>query len=167
MVVILSLGIGANTAVFSIVNGVLLRPLVFRDTKRLVVIWQKDETRNQPFIEVSFPDFRDWQEQNTVFDAVAAMPSTNQEYALTGWGDPIQIPGRIVSHECFGMLGVEASQGRTFRPDEDRVSASGVVALSHGLWQRQFGADSSLLGESIILKGNLHTVVGIMPPEFR
>ena len=65
------------------------------------------------------------------------------------------------------MLGVEASQGRTFRPDEDRVSASGVVALSHGLWQRQFGADSSLLGESIILKGNLHTVVGIMPPEFR
>ena len=72
-----ALGIDANTAVFSIANGVLLRPLVFRDTERLVVIWQKDEARNQPLIEVSVPDFRDWQEQNTVFDALAAMPSTN------------------------------------------------------------------------------------------
>ena len=106
VVLILSLGIGGTTAVFSIVNGVLLRPMSFRDTDRLVVMWERDNARNQPLTEVSLPDFRDWQKQNTTFDALAAMPSTNQEYALTGWGEPIQVPGRAVSHEFFHVLGV-------------------------------------------------------------
>ena len=147
-VIALALGIGANTAIFSVVYAVLLRPLPYRDADRLMVA------------NISVPDYRDLKESNQVFDEVAIWASNL--YNLSGQGEPEQITSAIVSPSFFSILG-DALVGRTFRPDEDKEP---LVVLSYDLWQRRFGGDVNALGQTLNLSGKSHTIVGVMPPEF-
>src|SRR5713226_445067 len=148
-IVALALGIGANTAIFSVVYGVLLKPLPYRDADRLLVAG------------LSVPDYRDVEEANQVFDETAIW-ATNQ-YSMTVGGDSQQALGAVVSPGFFSMLG-QATIGRTFTTEDDREP---LVVLSYDLWQRRFGGDQNALGQSVDLGGRSHTIVGVMPPEFQ
>ena len=148
-VVALALGIGANTAIFSVVYGVLLKPLPYRDADRMLVAG------------ISVPDYRDVKESNHVFDDMAIW-ATNQ-YSMTAGGESQQLLGAVVSPEFFAMLG-DPALGRRFSPDEDREP---LAILSYDLWQRQFGGDQNALGRSIDLGGRGHTIIGVMPPDFQ
>jgi putative ABC transport system permease protein len=185
----LALGIGANTAVFSVAYATLLRPLPFRDQERLVVAWKSDETTKHSFVEISIPEFNDWRSQNRVFEHLAAMTTTiyGFNYTLTGRGEPEQIHSARVSADYFPALGVKPSIGRAFTADEDRPGATCVAVISHSLWQRRFNADPNLIGQTVTFNdgGNQSaleaavkpdqtiklndigfTVVGVMPPDF-
>src|SRR5512143_3777639 len=161
----LALGIGANTAIFSVVNSVLLRQLPYRDAQRLIVIWENHQQRGGPEREWAAPaDFSDFRDQAQSFDHVAALLGWGP--TLTGQDEPEDLQGAAVSHDTFAMLGVEPSLGRTFRPEEDRAGAERVVILSHQLWQRRFGADPSIIGKSLTLSGESYTVIGVTPRTF-
>ena len=185
----LALGIGANTAVFSVAYATLLRPLPFRDQERLVVAWKSDETTKHQFVEISIPEFNDWRSQNRVFEHLAAMTTTiyGFNYTLTGRGEPEQIHSARVSADFFPALGVKPSIGRAFTADEDRPGAACVAVISHSLWRRRFNADPNLIGQMVTFNdgGNQSaleaavkpdqtiklndvgfTVVGVMPPDF-
>ena len=185
----LALGVGANTAVFSVAYATLLRPLPFRDQERLVVAWKSDETTKHPFVEISIPEFNDWRSQNRVFEHLAAMTTSiyGFNYTLTGLGEPEQIHSARVSADFFPALGVEPAIGRAFTADEDRPGAAGVAVISHSLWQRRFNADPNLIGQTVTFNdgGNQSaleaavkpgqpiklndvgfTIVGVMPPDF-
>ena len=158
----LALGIGANTAIFSVVNSVLLRPLPFRDPQRLIMIWQNYQQRGGAEREWASPaDFRDLRDQAQSFEHVAAMVGWGP--TLTGQGEPVDLQGAGVSHDMFAALGVDPAMGRGFKPDEDQAGAERVVVLSHQLWQRRFGSDPSIVGRSITLSGESYTVIGVMP----
>src|SRR5439155_3485672 len=163
-VIALALGIGANSAIFSVVNTVLLRPLPYKSPERLVMVWEEAAHLGFPKNTPSPANFLDWRSQNTVFEAMAAM--VERSFNLTGVGEPERFDGRRVSANLFGLLGVDAQLGRTFRPEEDQPG-SRVVVLSHGLWQRRFGADPRVIGQSLSLNGESYTVVGVMPPNFQ
>jgi putative ABC transport system permease protein len=165
-VAVLALGIGASTAVFSVVDAVLLRPLPFADASRLVVAWQRSPDNSLPFIEVSYPDYLDWRQQARAFESMAIIPTVNQGFMLAG-EEPAQVQGRLVSGNFFDVLGARALLGRPLRPDDDRVGAGRVVVLGHGLWQRRFGADPAVVGRKIVVDGTPMEVVGVMPPTFR
>jgi putative ABC transport system permease protein len=154
----LALGIGANTAIFSVVHAVLLRPLPYREPDRLVLAW---ETRGPRRGGVTAPDYVDWKAQNQVFETLAARDAITAN--LTGTQDPERVEGRRVTADYLPMLGVRPERGRLFTADEDRPGASHVVVLSHGLWERRFGADPALLGRSIRLDGEPYQVLGVMP----
>ena len=161
----LALGIGANTAIFSVVNAVLLRQLPYRDPQRLIVIWENYQQRGGPEREWAAPaDFRDFRDLAQSFDHVAALLGWGP--TLTGQDEPEDLQGAAVSYDTFAMLGVEPSLGRSFRPEEDRAGAERVVVLSHQLWQRRFGADPSIIGKSLTLSGESYTVIGVMPRTF-
>jgi len=162
----LALGIGASTAVFSVVDAVLLRPLPFAEPGRLVLLWQSIPERNAPFVEVSYPYFQQIRSRSRTFVGLAAMPSVNSGFTLGG-PEPVRVDGRIVTGNFFEVLGAHAALGRTFVEAEDRVGAPRVVVVSHGLWQRQFGGDPRLVGRTLELDGTPMTVVGVMPREFR
>jgi putative ABC transport system permease protein len=165
-VVTLALGIGANTAIFSVVNSVLLRPLPYPNAERLMTIWEDHRARNGPVNEwTSPPGFEDWRDQAKSFDHVVAFQGWQP--TLTGQGDPEQLVGALVSHDTFAMLGVTPALGRSFRPEEDRQGVEGVVMISHKLWRRRFGADPSLVGKKISLDGVSREVVGVMPAGFK
>lgn len=155
----LALGIGANTAIFSVVNSVLLRPQPFKDPNRIVFVW---ETSPQGQITVSLPDFLDWQKHNQVFENLASY--AYDRYNLTGSGQPEQVRGVIVSGEFFDLLGVEPILGRTLRPEEDRER---FIVLSHGLWQRRFGSNPNIIGQSLLMDNVSWTVKGVMPASFQ
>lgn len=162
-VIALALGIGANSAIFSIVNAVLLRPLPFNDPDRLVFI---SETSQQvPNMSVSFPNFVDWATQNQVFDEMAIF--RGQSFNLTGGDTPERIQGAQVSASLFTTLGVTPVYGRVFVDDEDRPGGNRVVLLSERLWQRRFGSAPDMVGKDLILNGESYTVVGILPAEFQ
>jgi len=165
-VAVLAVGIGASTAVFSVVDAVLLRPLPFADPARLVVAWQRSPDNSVPFIEVSYPDYVDWRAQARSFESMAIIPTVNQGFMLAG-DEPVQAQGRLVSGNFFDVLGARALIGRTLRPDDDRPGASRVVVLGQGLWQRRFGADPAVLGRKIVIDGTPMEVVGVMPRAFR
>jgi putative ABC transport system permease protein len=165
-VAVLALGIGASTAVFSVVDAVLLRPLPFADASRLVVAWQRSPDNSVPFIEVSYPDYLDWRQQARAFESMAIIPTVNQGFMLAG-AEPAQVQGRLVSGNFFDVLGARALLGRALRPDDDRVGADRVVLLGHALWQRRFGADPAVVGRKIVVDGTPMEVVGVMPPAFR
>jgi putative ABC transport system permease protein len=165
-VAVLAIGIGASTAVFSVVDAVLLRPLPFADAGRLVVAWQRSPDHSVPFIEVSYPDYLDWRQQARTFESMAIIPTVNSGFVLEG-EEPLQVQGRLVSGNFFDVLGARAGLGRPLRPDDDRVGADRVVVLGHGLWQRRFGADRAVVGRKIVVDGTPMEVVGVMPPEFR
>jgi putative ABC transport system permease protein len=158
----LALGIGANSAIFSVVNSVLIRPLPYRDPQRLIMIWENYQQRGGPEREWASPaDFRDFRDQAQSFEHVAALLGWGP--TLTGQDEPEDLKGAAVSHDSFAMLGVEPALGRNFTQDDDQPSADRVVVLSHQLWQRRFSADPSIIGRNVMLSGDSYTVIGVMP----
>jgi putative ABC transport system permease protein len=162
----LALGIGGATAIFSVADAVILRPLPFADPGRIVLLWQKETTRNQPFVELSYPSFREWREQSRSFVEMAGMPSTNMGLLWKGNGEPQRLLGRWVTGHFFSVMGVAPMLGRTFSDDDDKAGAARVIVLSHALWREQFSADPAIVGRSLELDGKPYTVVGVMPPSF-
>src|SRR6266496_2340521 len=159
-VVALALGIGANTAIFSVVNAVLLRPLPFKHPEQLVMLWENAAHLGFPKDTPSPANFLDWQKQAQSFTGMAAM--VERSFNLTGVGEPERLEGRRVSANLFDLLGVRALLGRTFVPEDDRPG-SHVVLLSYSLWQRRFGSDPSIIGRVVTLNGESYTVIGVMP----
>jgi putative ABC transport system permease protein len=165
----LALGIGANTAIFSVVHGVLLRALPYPDPERLVMVWTHRPTLQARLGLSEFPvaaaDFVDWSNQNQVFDQIAALRA--QELNLTISGEPEVLGAVRASANLFSLLGVSPVQGRTFVPEEDRPGAHRVVVISYGLWQRRWAGDPELIGRTITLDNETYTVVGVMAPDFQ
>ena len=161
----LALGIGANTAIFSVVNAVLLRPLPFPDSDSLVAVFETVPQLGRNRGSHSYPNFFDFRTQNTVFERVACYHSG--DFIMTGRGEPARLQGAVVTSDLFPLLGVSPTLGRIFRPDEDKPSETGrVVILSDALFQRRFGGDPSIINQPITLDGIRFTVVGVMPPSF-
>jgi putative ABC transport system permease protein len=165
---VLSLGIGMTTALFSLTYGVLLKPLPFPQQDRLVVAWKGDFKDRGYVGELSCPEFRDWQAHAHAFEKLAAMPTTVYGYsvALTGFGDPLQVERSTVTADFFSLLGVQPVLGRTFAPSDDNPSAAPVVVLHYSLWKNRFHADASIIGKAVALSGEAYTVIGVMPPGF-
>jgi putative ABC transport system permease protein len=155
----LALGIGANTAIFSFVDGVLLKPLPYKDAERIVRVLEKPPRGERNGI--STLNFLDWQKDNAVFDFMAAQ--TGGAATLTGIGEPVQLRGARVSARFFDVFGIRAERGRTFLPDEDQLGKHHVVILSHVLWVNQFGADASIINRKILLDNEPYTVIGVLP----
>lgn len=155
----LAVGIGANTAIFSFVHGVMLKPLPYADPERIVRVLEKPPGGERNGI--STLNYLDWKNQNTVFEYMAAQ--TGGSVTLTGVDEPIQLRGLRVSADYFSIFGVSAALGRTFAAGEDQPGQDRVVVLSHAFWQAQFGGDQTLLGRTITLDGQSHTVIGILP----
>lgn len=164
-VVTLALGIGANTAMFSVINGVLLRPLPYHDPDRLVTIWEESPQRGMFQLPVSYANFRDWVDQNSVFEQISAYTFTNLN--LTGAGEPVRLLTVRSSDNLFSLVGAAPRLGRAFLAEEDKDGANRVVILGHALWQSRFGSDSAIVGESLTLNNQSYTVVGIMSPNFQ
>jgi putative ABC transport system permease protein len=165
-VITLALGIGATSTIFNFVNGILLRPLPYQDSERLVLLDETAPKRGIASMGVSFPNFLDWREQNRSFTGIAAYGGGN-DYTLTGSGEPEELSGADISYNTFEVLGVAPILGRTFTAEEDRPGNGLVVILSYGLWGRRFGAKPEIIGQKITLNNRPHTVVGVMPPGFK
>jgi putative ABC transport system permease protein len=164
-VVTLALGIGANTAIFTVVNAVVLRPLPFQDAERLAMIWTtRDTNQEQP---LSFADYTDLKNRTKAFSAVgAASPLWN--FTLTGGGsEPEPLQGMYLSASLLELLRVSPERGRNFTAEEDRIGGTPVAIISHSLWQRRFGGDENIIGKSITLSGVNSTVIGVLPAEFQ
>src|SRR5438105_14898911 len=163
-VLALAIGIGANTAIFTIVNAVLLERLPFRDPERIVVLWE-DWARQPGHHNVLGPSqFVRWKERATAFQRMAALVDTRAN--LTGSGDPEEIVVQNVTADFFPILGVSPLLGRTFSDAENTDPQSSAVILSYEFWQRRFGGDSGIVGRSIQLNARANTVVGVTPPAF-
>jgi putative ABC transport system permease protein len=163
-VITLALGIGVNTAIFSVIDAVLLRPLPFAKPGQL--IWLR-ETEAQPgTYPFAAPDFFDWKAQNHTFQDMTLI-GYSESFNLSGQGSPDRVVGRRTEANFFSLLGAKALMGRTWAPDEDQPGKERVAILSYALWQRQFGADDKIVGRDIQLDGKAYTVVGVMPPSFR
>src|SRR5688572_10601811 len=161
-VLTLALGIGANTAIFSVVNAVILRPLPYPDSERLV--WLSERHPNFPVMSIAYPNFLDWRTQQTVFEQLGVYNWGN--YNLTGHGDPLRLRGSRISAEAIAALRVQPILGRLFREDEDKAGAPAVLLLSHKLWSSRFGGASNLVNQSVALDGRAFTVIGVMPANF-
>ena len=159
-VLTLALGIGANTAIFSVVSAVLLNPLPYKDPDRLVSLWENVPEHGR--WRAAPANFLDWKKQNTVFEDVAAFGGATA--TLTGDGDPEQLSGTGVTPGYFEVVGVQPALGRVFQPEEYQLGTDRVVILGHGLWQRRYGGDKNIVNRNIILDGTSWTVVGVMPP---
>src|SRR5688572_3396659 len=164
-VLTLALGIGANTAIFSIVNAVLLRPFPYDAPEQLVVPGESNSgTRGGS--SLSYPNFADWKDNRTVFTYTSAVRS-NENFNLTGSGDPERLIGRLVSADFLRALGIEPIMGRDFVADDDRPGATPTVMLSYGLWTRRFGNDRSIVGKQITLNDQSYTVIGVTPQDLQ
>src|SRR5262245_446473 len=168
-VLTLTLGIGANTAIFSVVNGVLLRPLPYHEPERLVMVWAEQPIQQAQSGVTDFPvtnaDFVDWRNQNQVFEHMAAM--FGHRGSLTGGGEPESVAALFVSAGLFPLLHARFAQGRAFLPEEDRAGADLVVVISPALCKRRYGADPKIIGQKIILDNRPHTVIGVAAPDFQ
>ncbi|HLW80788.1 MAG TPA: ABC transporter permease [Candidatus Acidoferrales bacterium] len=160
----LALGIGANTAIFSIVNAVVLRPLPFPNPQQLVLVWETDANRKIMHGTAPPADFLDWRSQNQVFQSIAAYQVWF--FTLTGAGEAEQLWGAHVSPDFFSMLGVKPALGRGFRPDEEQPGHDEVVILSHGIWVRHFGGDPGVINRSVTIDNKIYKVVGVLPAGF-
>jgi putative ABC transport system permease protein len=160
----LGLGIGANTAIFSVVNGVLLSPLPYREPERLVLLWES--VTDLPQITVAYPDYLDWRRRAKSFEDLAVYDE-GDSYTLTGAGDPETITGHLASGNLFSLLGIQPALGRLLSPADDNPAAVAVTVLSDGFWRRRFGADSGIVGRTLVLNGAPYTVAGVLPPEMR
>jgi putative ABC transport system permease protein len=163
-IVTLALGIGANTAIFSVVNAALLRPLPYEVAERLVVLYETNPQQGRDDINVSYPNFADWRAQSQSFEQLAALLYGGM--VLTGKDEPALLQVVAVSADFFAMLRVKPLRGRVFLPEEDKIGGAPVVVLSHALWQSRFGADEGLIGRQITLDGKSQTVIGVMQPNF-
>src|SRR6266487_86705 len=159
----LALGIGANTAIFSIVNAVLLRPLPYPDADRIMVL-NESSGPGQDY-SVALPDYFDWRKDNTVFEHLAATHKESRNLSGIPGRDPERVSCASVTRNFFNIIGLPPKIGRTFSEDEDKVGASPVVVISDRLWRRVFNADPSVLGRSITLHDQNFTVIGVMPPQ--
>ena len=166
VVLTLALGIGANTAIFSFANGILLRPLPYPESDRLAVLEETSLKEGGINIGVSYPNFLDWKEQNTVFQGMATHFGTSR-FAMSAGGTPSEIRGTRVSHGLFEVLRVSPVLGRTFTVEEDRPEEDAVVILGYDLWQRSFGGNPNVIGQKIIVSSRPRTIVGVMPRGFR
>jgi predicted permease len=165
IVLTLALGIGANTAIFSLVNTVLLRPLPYEDPERLVMVWERQLERGPQINPVRAANFFDWKGRSASFEDVAW--SRDGMFSLTGDGEPESITGYRFSYNMLAVLGVQPALGRNFTLAEDTPGGPRVVLLSDKLWRRRFSADRGVLGRTVTLNGQPHTVVGVMPPSFK
>lgn len=164
-IVTLALGIGANTAIFSLVNAVLLTPLPFPDADQLVMVWEDASAVGFPRDDAAPGNYADWKAQQTVFADMAALSS--KSFTLTGDGEPERPAVQAVTWNLFPLLGVSPALGRQFTADEDKPGAAKVTILSHGLWQRRYGSDANIVGRDIQLDGEKYRVVGVMPGSFQ
>ena len=162
----LALGIGANTAIFSVVNAVLLRPLPFTNSEQLMMVWETDATRGQVRGTASYPNFADWRDQNHVFERIASYHGN--DFIMTGRGESTRLQGAVVNADLFPLLGAAPVIGRGFLPDEDKPGDSGrVVILSQELYQKRFNSDPNVVNQSLVLDGRNYTIVGVMPRAFQ
>jgi len=164
-VLTLALGLGANTAIFSVIDAVLLRPLPFHAPSRLVVVKPTEPGRRDD-IGVSYPTFLDWRSQNHAFEGLSVF--REDDFTLTGRGEPAHLTGAVVSANLFSVLGVPPATGRDFIPEEDKPTGTGLpIILSHSLWQNRFGSDPKIVGQNLTLDGQTFAVVGVMPGRFQ
>ncbi len=162
VILALALGIGANSAIFSVVNAVLLRPLPYDQSDRLVFLNEKSPVLDE--MSISYPNFLDWREHNQSFEKIGVY--NRGSYNLTGAGDPERIITAQMSADMFTLLRVNALHGRVYTNDEDKPGGTPVVVLSYGLWQRRFGGQMSILDQPITLNGKTYTVIGVMPQDY-
>ena len=161
-VLTLALGIGANTAIFSVVNGVLLNPLPYPHPEQLVTLHESKP--NFEFGSISYPNFRDWRKDNRTFSAMAI--SRRIAFSLTGVGEAEQVRARFISSDFFSTVGVNPVLGRDFAPGEDEIGAAPIALISAGFWKRKFGSSPDVLGKSLTLDGRNYTIVGVVPANF-
>jgi len=162
-VITLALGIGANTAVFSVVDAVMLRPLPYYQPERLIEA-QSVNSHDPQSSDVSYPDFFDWRSQNHTLEHLVSYH--DKSFVLTGLQRPLHVDAQVVSWDFVSALGIRPELGRGFTPDEEKPGTQ-VILISHALWESQFGADKSIIGRTVHLSGDLYTVVGVMPRSFR
>ena len=160
----LGLGIGATVTMFTMVNATLIQPLPYKDAKNIVWIMETGPKRGFDWLGISYPNFRDWQEQNRSYECLAVYQNRTQ--SLAGGDEPRRVQGLLNSADLFRVLGIEPIMGRNFTSDDDLRGAELVVMLSYQLWQTQFGADPDVVGRSVTLQGSPHTVIGVMPAGF-
>ena len=161
-IITLSLGIGANTAIFSVVNGVLLNPLPYPQPQQLVALYQRTVQFNEA--SIPYPDFLDWQRDNRSFSAIAAYRS--EDFNLTGVGKPERLKGGMVSASFFPIFGVKPLLGRTFTESEDLLGGAPVALITQELWKQKFGSSPDIIGKSLDLNDTLYTIVGVIPANF-
>jgi putative ABC transport system permease protein len=162
-VICLALGIGANTAIFTVINAVLLRPLPFAEPARLVGVWEANSLRRSERNVVAPANYLDWVSENTVFSDMSAVNDISA--SLTGSGEPEEVPVQRATASLFPLLGLRAEFGRVFSEAEDAPGAPDVAVLSHGLWVRRYGADPAIVGSAVRIDGKPFTVIGVMPAE--
>src|SRR6266550_6639064 len=162
-VLTLALGIGANTAIFSVVNGVLLRPLPIQEPDRVVQVWET--WRGEGTAPVAWPKFIEWKLQSQCFEAIAGC-NWGESFVFATEDKPELIAGRAVSCDFFSVLKVQPLKGRSFRPEDEKAGAPAVAMITHRLWQSRFNSDPAILGRTIRLSSKGHTIVGVLPPGF-
>src|SRR3979411_747131 len=162
-VLTLALGIGANTAIFSVIYAVLLQPLPYPEGDRIIILTETDS--NQPQISVAYPDYVDWKRDNTVFENIAV--SRRESFNLSGLPGraPEQVSGGLGTGNFFKVIGLNAQLGRVFTEEEDRVGGPPVCVISDKLWQRVFARDPNVLGKSVNFGNQPYTILGVMPPQ--
>ncbi|HZN08806.1 MAG TPA: ABC transporter permease, partial [Pyrinomonadaceae bacterium] len=157
----LTLGIGANTAIFSVVNAVLLRTFPYSNPEQIVMVWEKRQGGRTDQNVINLGNFTDWKQQNQVFTDMAMF--FDRTLNLTNDGEPEEIPGQYAATNLFSVLGTNAALGRTFVAEDDREGQPRIAVISYGLWQRRFGGDSNIIGRRITLNEQPTTIVGVMP----
>jgi putative ABC transport system permease protein len=162
----LAVGIGANSAVYSIAEAVLLRPLPFREPERLVFVWEQNVIRDRARNVVNPGNYLEWRDRSTVFEDIAAF-FPHYDLSLTGDGDPVRLDAAVVTANFFTILGVSPALGRGFSEEDAKPGARNVVLLSHGLWKRRFGGDATVIGRDLTMSGGPSTILGVMPPSFQ
>src|SRR5262245_36694021 len=160
-VITLALGIGANTAIFSVIDTLMLRPLPFREPDKLLQVWETDVKRGDNEKDASYPNFADWRDQNQVFEQIAIY--SGRTYNLAGAAEPERIEGAIVSPAFFPLLGVKPMLGRVLGPEEDHPNIVFSAVMSERLWRRRFNSDPQILSRTISLNTKAFTVVGVVP----
>src|SRR5687767_415040 len=160
----LTLGIGANTAIFSVVNAVLLRSFPYADAEKLVLVWEKRQGGRTDQNVINLANFSDWKEQNQVFSDMAVF--FDRALNLTSDGEPEELPAQFGTTNLFSVLGTSPLLGRTFAADDASENRTSVVVISYGLWQRRFGGDSNIAGRQITLNNRSATIIGVMPAGF-
>ncbi len=162
----LALGIGANTAIFTVVNALLIRPLPYAHADRLVMVWQDLRARGGPADEWATPgNYADWRKEKSIFDEVAVISGWRP--TLSGGAEPESIPGEQVSHEYFSVLGIAPMLGRSFTQADDVPNAPRVAVIGSGLWRRKFGASPAVIGQRVVLNSEPHEIVGVLGEGFR
>jgi putative ABC transport system permease protein len=158
----LALGIGANTAIFSVIDGAILTPLNFEHSDRILRVWSRSDQRNLPFFSVAAPDYLDWKESARAFDAIAAY-DRQRAVVVTGEALPEEVQAARMTADVFSLLGTAMALGRGFTAEEDRPGGPPVVIVTHGFWQRRLGGSPAAIGRPLVVDGQAHTIVGVLP----